>query len=114
MEMHQITCENLSYVEEAHKIHPLLDRELAILELSSTSVTSPNLSLSALAADVDRARLVDILRRFADYMRFEEISFLNVKDVLRRNFVVLDSWEALVLESSFIFHNIQIGGYHVK
>ena len=113
--MKDITSQNLSYVEESELIHPLLDQELRVLDRANgITENSFRSSIKSMALTIDQARLLVILKQFANYRHFEDVLFSDVREVIRRNLVVMDDWEALVLESSFIFHNIQLSGYHVK
>ncbi|HEY2493751.1 MAG TPA: nucleoside-diphosphate kinase [Paenibacillus sp.] len=114
--MYQITLQQLPYVEEAEQIHPILDRELDLL-LSASNYHSRKLDMldSQFRRNCnDRELLIESLKTMVDYRNYEQADFIKFREQLRRNLVVMDDWEALVIETSFVFHMIQLNGYYIK
>jgi nucleoside diphosphate kinase len=112
-EMLIITKESLPYVQEAELMHPLLDKEKALLDsyfVQYDTFVPQSLNI----VDNDLRLLFHALSAMANYEGFSKVNFLDFREWLRRNLVVMDGWEALVLETSFVFHMIQLQGYYVK
>lgn len=114
----EIALQRLPYVEESEKIHQLLDRELEILRIIEKNMKiQANLEMESTLSEMemnDRFLLLEALRMLADYKSFENVSFIQFREIIRRNLVVMDDWESLVLETSMIFHMIQLRGYYIK
>lgn len=117
-QMLEVVDQHLPYVEEAEAIQKLLERELLLLNSCDVNkmvepATHPIKCLEYMAQR-DLPLLLQALRWMADYKNFETIPFLTFKEILRRNLVMIDKWESLVIETSFVFHLEQLRGYYVS
>ncbi|OAB44750.1 nucleoside-diphosphate kinase [Paenibacillus glacialis] len=114
--MYQITSQKLPYVKESEQIHPLLDQELdLLLSIVNQDNFKTNFSDSNFRRYAnDRDLLVEVLKTLANYREYERVDFMEFREHLRRNLVVMDDWEALVMETSFVFHMMQLNGYYIK
>lgn len=108
----EVADEKRSYVEESSAVHPMLAEERALLDRVASSGPSSDDPFDASEA-LDRRLLLHALKWLTDPDRFDAIDFLRFKEILRRNLVEIDDWESLVLETSFVFHSIQLRGYFI-
>lgn len=55
--------------------------------------------------------LLKVYNQLCDFRNYDCINFNDFKFVLDSNNIVIDEWEQLLLETSLIFHNIQINSF---
>jgi nucleoside diphosphate kinase len=112
-ELFRIGAEGLPYSEEARRAHQVLDREAHVLKAVSPVTESAANDWRAGSDTINRLALFSLMVDLTNHGNFERISFIEMKQVLDRRGIYIDSWEALVVESSFVFHNVQLAGYSI-
>ncbi len=106
--MRTAVADSSSYRLVAEQMHGLLEREAQLIErYQLEKYTRSN-------ATTSETTLLEILGTLARHEDFESLRFCHVSDVMKRNLIPLDAWEFIVLESSFIFHKLQLNGYSAR
>lgn len=114
-EMFKLIENNNSYVRECESMYKLLNQELEILGNIDIAKLEESILLGGSYRDInskDKISLIKVLHMLADYRNYDKIPFSNFKNCLDRNLVFLDEWETLVLDTSFVFHNMQLKSYY--
>lgn len=106
--MRNLIREELSYQASAERMHVLLEHEAQVLDQFRGTHDH------AVITSGSHKELIEILSMLAQHEHFDTIHFDRVRDSLLRQLIPLDAWECIVLESSLIFHGIQLNGYSAK